>query len=84
MISTTYTLTTTAQLVVPATHSARYVYLQVIGNAEIYLGGSDVTSTNGTPIIKKQDPASVFIRPNQPLYAVMAAGTEQLRVLAQP
>ena len=49
MKSSKYTVTTTAQIVVPAKNYNREIYTHVIGNGIVYLGGSDVLSTNGTP-----------------------------------
>jgi len=81
MISNTYTVTTTRQLVVTAAPSSRTIYLHMLGNAVVYLGGDDVTSSNGMPTEKGAVPFEFFLPSNETLYAVMAAGTETLRVL---
>jgi hypothetical protein len=81
MISNTYTVTTTRQVVVTAAPSSRTIYLHMLGNAVVYLGGADVTSANGMPTEKGAVPFEFFLPPNETLYAVMAAGTETLRVL---
>ena len=81
MISGSYTITTTSQLILAAAPSSRTIYLHMIGNAVVYLGGADVTSSNGMPTEKGAVPFEFFLPPNETLYAVVAAGTETLRVL---
>lgn len=81
MISNTYTVTTTRQVVVTAAPSSRTIYLHMVGNAVVYLGGADVTSSNGMATEKGAVPFELFLPPNETLYAVMDAGTETLQVL---
>ena len=81
MKSTKYTVTTTAQIVAPAKNYNREIYTHVIGNGTVYLGGSDVLSTTGTPTEKYTNPLPLFIPAGETMYAVTASGTEDLRVL---
>jgi hypothetical protein len=79
--STKYTVTTTAQIVVPAKNYNREIYTHVTGNGIVYLGGSDVLSTTGTPTEKHTAPAAFFVPAGETLYAIVESATEDLRVL---
>lgn len=82
MISQSYSVTDTRQVVVTADNQNRTMYFQIIGNSTVYLGGSDVTSSNGIPIAKHESFHEVYIPIQQTLYAVCANGvTETLRIL---
>lgn len=50
----------------------------------VYVGGSDVTSSNGrpiTPTATSEDSWSATLGPEDHLYAVTASGTQAVRVL---
>jgi hypothetical protein len=82
MISKSYSLTDARQVVVAANDLYRSVYLQIVGNTTIYVGGADVTSSNGLPYAKHSSPHTVEVPIGETLYAVCAtAETETLRVL---
>lgn len=81
MKSTKYTVTTTPQIVVPEKNYNRNVYLHVTGNGIVYLGDSNVTSTNGFLTEKASPPQNLFIPAGENVYGVVATGTEDLRVL---
>lgn len=82
MISKSYSLTDARQIVVAKEDLPRHVYIQIVGNATAYIGGSDVTSSNGLPYEKHTSPHDVFVPTNETIYAVCANGvTETLRVL---
>lgn len=81
MKSTAYTVTTTAQIVVPAKNYNREIYTHVTGNGIVYLGGSDVLSTTGTPTEKHTTPIALFVPAGETIYAIVASATEDLRVL---
>jgi hypothetical protein len=82
MISKAYALTDVRQVVVAADDTHRTVYVNIVGNNTAYLGGADVTSTNGLPKAKHTTASAITIPARQTLYAVMASGeTEDLRVL---
>jgi quercetin dioxygenase-like cupin family protein len=81
MKSSKYTVTTTAQIVVPAKNYNREIYTHVIGNGIVYLGGSDVTIANGTSTEKHTAPAAFFVPAGETIYAIVESATEDLRVL---
>lgn len=82
MISKSYSLTDARQIVVAKEDLPRHVYIQIVGNSVVYVGGSDVTSSNGLPYEKHTSPHDVFVPTNETIYAVCANGvTETLRVL---
>lgn len=84
MKSTNYTVTSTRSLVISAEPLTRIVYLHVLGNGVVYLGGPDVTSGNGLLTEKAAAPQPLTIPQGEELYAVTAAGvTEELRILVQ-
>ena len=82
MISKSYSLTDVRQVVVAADNKNRTVYLQIVGNNTAYLGGADVTDSNGLPKAKHTAFSPVDVPIGETIYAVMASGqTETLRVL---
>lgn len=81
MISSQHTVTTTASEVIAPAESWRTLYLHVVGNGVVYIGGSNVTSSNGMLTEKGAVPFQFILPANQSLYAVVASGTEDLRVL---
>jgi hypothetical protein len=82
MKSTAHTVTSTRSLVIPEDNLTRTVYLHVTGNGTVYIGGTDVTTTNGMLTEKHAVPFQ-FILPNgEELYAITANGvTEDLRIM---
>ena len=81
MKSTKYTITTTPQAIAPIRNNYRAIYTHVIGNGIVYLGGSDVLSTTGTPTEKHTTPAAFFVPAGETIYAIVESATEDLRVL---
>lgn len=81
MKSTAHTVTTTASLIIPADNINRTVYVHVVGNNIVYLGGSDVTASNGLATEKHTTPFEMFMPPNETIYAIVLSGTEEIRVL---
>lgn len=82
MISQSFSVTDTRQVVVTADDQNRTVYAQIIGNSTVYLGGSDVTSSNGVPVAKHEAFHEILVPIRETLYAVCASGvTETLRIL---
>lgn len=80
-ISTQVTITTTASVIVSAS-SYRNIYLHNLGGGAIYLGGSNVTTSNGYKL-DNGDKLSLIIGDVEALYGVAASGTHTLAVLAQ-
>lgn len=81
MKSTNKAVTTTASLVIAADDKHRTVYLHVLGAGTVYLGSSDVTSSNGFLTEKNAVPQTLVIPQNETLWAVVATGTENIRIL---
>lgn len=81
MKSTNKVVTTTASLVIAADDLQRTCYIHVIGAGTVYLGGDDVTSTNGLLTEKHAVPLELVVPQNQTVWAVTASGTENLRIL---
>ena len=80
-ISTQVTITTTASVIVSAS-SYRNIYLHNLGGGAIYLGGSNVTTSNGYKL-DNGDKLTLIIGDVEALYGVAASGTHTLAVLAQ-
>lgn len=82
MISANYAITDTAQKVVEAEPLVRTIYLNVVGNTTVFLGGSGVLSTNGCPVSKHTVPLALVVPYGEEVYAVCASGnTENLHIL---
>lgn len=81
MKSAAVTVGTTPTLLVAADDLNRYVYLHVIGNSTVYIGGATVTTATGTATEKHTTPVEIFIPSRQTLYGVVATATEDVRVL---
>jgi hypothetical protein len=82
VISKSYSLTDVRQIVVAAEDLNRTVYLNIVGNATAYLGGADVTDSNGLPKVKHTTATAIAVPAGETIYGVMASGgTETLRVL---
>jgi hypothetical protein len=81
MKSTKYTITTTRQAIAPIRSNYRAIYLHVIGNGIVYLGGETVTSADGTATEKGAVPFELHIPAGETVYAIVASSTEDLRVL---
>ena len=80
-ISTQVTITTTASVIVSA-NSYRNIYLHNLGGGAVYLGGSNVTTSNGYKL-DNGDKLTLIIGDVEALYGVAASGTHTLAVLAQ-
>lgn len=81
MRSTQTTVTTTATLLVAADNVNRHVYIHSISNTAVYLGGSDVTTSNGFILEKDDGYLDLTIPIGETLYAVVGTGTETVSVL---
>ena len=80
-ISTQVSITTTASIIVSA-NSYKNIYLHNLGGGAIYLGGSNVTTSNGYKL-DNGDKLTLIIGDTEALYGVAASGTHTLAVLAQ-
>jgi hypothetical protein len=82
MNSTNHTVTSTRSLVIAKDDVTRTVYLHVLGNGTVYIGGSNVTTDNGMLTEKHAVPFQFILPNNEELYAITPSGTtEELRIL---
>lgn len=81
MKSAAVSVTTSPTLLVEKDETNRYVYLHVVGNAIVYLGGSNVSTSNGLNTEKHTTPLEIFLPINERLYGIVETGTEDVRVL---
>lgn len=51
------------------------------GSGTVYVGGPDVTTSNGAPVAEDSWSPGFDLRPNDALYAVVATGTATVRVI---
>jgi len=85
MRSRAITVNTTATVVLdgamnsPDDYLVKNVYLKPTG-ADVYLGGSDVTTANGF-VLAKDTTFYISLNPGQSLYAVVGTGSHALSVL---
>jgi hypothetical protein len=81
MISNNYAVSTTRSLVLAKAPANRTIYLHVLGAGTVYLGGPDVTSSNGLLTEKNAAPQIIVIPSNEELWAVTASGSEDVRIM---
>lgn len=82
MKSSTHTVTSTRSIVIAKDDITRTCYLHVVGNGTVYVGGSDVTTSNGMLTEKHAVPFQFILPANEDLYAITGVGvTEDLRIL---
>jgi len=80
VISTTTTLTTTrVKVVSKAINNTRQIIVRPVGN-DVYVGGSDVTTSNGL-LISNNTNFTIVIPPDEELWAVVPSGTSSITVL---
>ena len=72
---------TTPTLLIDSDNINRQVHVHALSNTPVYLGGPDVSTTNGY-LLEKDDGAHVLLLPlSEKLCAVVATGTETVSVL---
>lgn len=83
MKSTVVIVGTTPTIVVNPDDQNRYIYVQIVTSATIYIGDSTVTTSNGLPLEKHTSPHEFFLPLKQTMYAVVTSqvGTANLRVM---
>lgn len=81
MNTANFSVSTTRVLIVPADNINREIYLHTLGAGTVYIGGEDVTSSNGMLTEKNAVPFSMRLPAGETLYAITASGTEQVRVM---
>jgi hypothetical protein len=72
----------TATVIVPATNFDQTANLHNLGGGAIYLGGADVTTSNGYKF-DNGDKLTVTVGDREALYAIAASGTHTVAVLTQ-
>ena len=81
MRSTQVSVGTTPTLLIDSDNINRQVHVHALSNTPVYLGGPDVSTTNGY-LLEKDDGAHVLLLPlSEKLYAVVGTGTETVSVL---
>lgn len=79
------TVTDTAAVLIPADNINRRVWVQVVDNETIWIGGPTVTTANGFPLFKHTAPLEGGLPPGVPLYAIAdAAKSVDVRVITPP
>ena len=81
MISTTITVGTTPTLLMAGATGTRTIYLHIVGNTAVYIGGATVTTTAGLATEKHTTPIPIVLRDGDSLYGIVAAGTVDMRVM---
>lgn len=83
MKTTQVTVGTTPTLIVAADDQNRYIYLQIVNSATIYVGDSAVTTANGMPLEKHSAPHEFFLPIREAMYGIVTAqvGTGDLRIM---
>lgn len=84
MLSSTHTVSTIASKILSASDSDRRVYLHVVGNKTVYIGGANVTTANGLTTEKHTTPIEFEIPSEEELWAVVESGTADVRLMVAP
>jgi hypothetical protein len=79
--SAVFTVTTSAQIVVPEEIGDQMAYLHS-ASGTIYIGGADLTTANGYRL-DNNDKLTLMVGDHSALYAVTSSGTATLYVLRQ-
>jgi len=75
-------VTDTVVNLVPVDNINRPVYVQIEGNNTVYIGGSNVTSDQGFPIVKHTAPIQGGLGVGDGLWGICASGqTETIRII---
>ena len=72
---------TTATLLVDSDNVNRQVLIHALSNTPVYLGASDVTTSNGYLLEKDDGALQISVPISEKLYAVVGTGTETVTVL---
>jgi hypothetical protein len=76
------TVTDTVVELVPRDNLNRPVFVQIEGNNTVYIGGSNVTSDQGFPIVKHTAPIQGGLPAGDGLWGICASGqTEVIRII---
>jgi hypothetical protein len=76
------TVTDTITQLIERDNINRPVYVQIEGNNTVYIGGADVTSAQGFPIVKHTAPIQGGLGVGDGLWGICSAGqTETIRII---
>lgn len=79
------TVTDELTLLVAADDINRPVYMQIVGNSTVYIGGADVSVAQGFPVVKHTAPLQGGLPPKTALYGICAEGaSEEVRIIIPP
>ena len=81
MNSQAFTVGTTAIRLVASSVNARQISVHPSGNGTVYLGGSDVTAASGMLTEKGAVPYTFTLPATNELWAIVASGTVDVRVM---
>lgn len=76
-----YSITTTATKVADPNGAHATAYLHIVGNAALYVGGPQVTTTTGLILRKDHGVFTVNLGPQDALYAIGGEQAETLTVM---
>jgi hypothetical protein len=81
--TTQVTVGTTPTLIVDSDDQNRYIYLQIVNSATVYVGDDLVTTATGMPLEKHSEPHEFFLPLKQRMYGVVTSqvATADLRIL---
>lgn len=76
------TITDERSVLVAADDINRTVYINIVGNQPVAIGGADVTFANGLLLVKHTSPQEVFLPLRETIFAICDTGdTDDVRVL---
>ena len=83
MKTTQVNVGTTPTLIVEQDDQNRYIYLQIVNTATVYVGDETVTTDNGMPLEKHNALHEFFLPFKQKMYGIVTAqvGTADLRIM---
>lgn len=83
MKTTQVTVGTTPTLILDKDNQNRWIYLQIVNSATIYVGDATVTTSTGMPLEKHSEPHVFFLPTDQKMYGIVTAqvATADLRIL---
>ena len=79
MISNSYTIAQTAVKIYETTNATQRIYVRSTG-ADMFLGGSNVTTANGIQLTK-DTLTEIYVDEFESLYAITSTGTHSIQVL---
>lgn len=81
MIGQQHTVGTTPTLIVDSDSVNRTIVIHVIGNGNVYLGGSNVAANSGFYLDKAAGPVVMQLPPGEKLYGIVTSGTDVVSTL---